>query len=104
MTSCACCSRRAAATDESTPPDIATTILMLVDRAVGGSHARRSTRQIPQLFDNSWKNCHDPVDFGLRVGGPQAEADGILRPMRRKAHGLEHVRRLERAGRTGRPG
>src|SRR5581483_4020539 len=92
----------AAATDESTPPDMATTILIVLlydfrPRGFAGRH-------LPEPFDDGGEDRDDVIDLLLCIGRAQAEADGVLRPVQRESHRLEHVRRLQRAGRAGGPG
>src|SRR5918993_2509735 len=98
--------RSAAATDESTPPDIATTTLIgFRPMALGfGPLTRAHCRETSQLRHNSRQNGDDVIDLFLRITRAEAEANRVLRAMARQVHGLQHVRRLERARRARRSG
>src|SRR4249919_1169889 len=98
MTSWPCSASRAAATDESTPPDIATTMRIIQkprDNVVAFLSRRRSPGQRSQLLDNRRQQRGDPVDLFFGREHSQAESQGVLRPVRRKAHGAEDMRRLQ---------
>src|SRR3954468_895629 len=63
--------------------------------------ARAFRTQRAELLYELRQNLDDAIDFFLRREHAEAEAQGILRPVRRKAHRAQHVRRLERSRRTG---
>src|SRR5690348_3718600 len=92
ITSCPSRASRAAATEESTPPDIATTMRI----SLLSTPDERS-----KFLDRRRKLRDQLIDFSLRVSGAEAEADRVLRAVRRQAHRAEHVRRLQCAGRAG---
>src|SRR5438552_13394334 len=110
MTSWPCSASSAAATDESTPPDMATTIrtLLLTPASV---LARCRYLGLPgqssKLFHQARQNLNHPIDLGIRREHAEAEAQRVLRAVRRKAHRAQDVGRLERARgacRSGRHG
>src|SRR5688572_12094981 len=94
MTSWPCCARSAAATDESTPPDIATTTRMVLGLPPGARHH-------PRFGHYRREAGEQVVHVGVAVCGSQADPDRVLGPVRRKTHGAQDVRGLERAGRAG---
>src|SRR6187431_1316941 len=97
MTSWPCSASSAAATDESTPPDIATTI-----RTVSaGCRGLRPAGQPAKLLHEPRQHREHPVDLLAGRKQPEAEPQRVLRPVGRKTHGAQHVRRLERAGGAG---
>src|SRR5437867_4210649 len=126
MTSCPCSASSAAATDESTPPDMATTIRMSKtcrdhEDTKKKNHSSSSCSsssfrvfvvalsghclpsQAAKLLDESRQHLDHAVHFFFRRKHAEAEAERALRPVRRQSHCPQHVRRLERAGRTGGP-
>src|SRR6476660_5620188 len=101
MTSCPSSARSAAATDESTPPDIATTIRIRcrldpprrhedTKNAVSKKSSRLRVfvashglaRQPAELLDEPREDVGDTVNRGFGRVRAEAEAQGILRPMR----------------------
>ena len=133
MTSWPCSASSAAATDESTPPDIATTIRMSAYSPGPRRHENTKIHEENAMFSSCVSSCLRvfvvtvmrspaccvrPRSFSTRRGStsttrstsscvenmPEAEAQRVLRAVRRQAHRLQHVRRLERARRAGRSG
>src|SRR5580765_115103 len=113
MTSWPCSASRAAATDESTPPDIATTIRMLFDLTSGWPRKHEGHEvsrrcflystcfvclrvlrvfvaclpcQSTKFLDQPRQDLDDSIDVFLRREHAEAEAERILRPVRREAH------------------
>ena len=105
ITSWPCRARSAAATDESTPPDMATTMRIsqccnaaalscqncecwkfrLTSAAATVSIAALPSRprERAQLFDDCRQLREQVVHLGVGVAGAEAEANGVLRPVRR---------------------
>src|SRR5262249_22698679 len=106
MTSWPSSARRAAATEESTPPDIATTTrtvtLPTVPHRLGVGRLLARERQVTKLLNQTRQDVKHAVDLGVRREEPQAEPKRVLRTVGGKAHGPQHVRRLEGARRAGR--
>src|SRR5205823_2148558 len=115
MTSWPCSASSAAATDESTPPDIATTMRIVRDQPRKHETTKRTKTTIhteptepAEMGDSGCarrgaaKHCDDAVYFFGGRKHPEAEAKRVLRPVRRKPHRAQHVRRLQRARRAGR--
>src|SRR5215831_4297075 len=129
MTSWPCSASSAAATDESTPPDIATTMRTVVSiteeprshEKHEGSRRRFvygtcfvplrvpcvfvvSLCQSAKFLDEPRQDLDDAVDLCLCRVDAEAEAERVLRPVWRKAHRSQHVRRFERSRRASRSG
>src|SRR5438093_2705838 len=69
-----------------------------VFRAFVSSRSSRScrrglSRQAAQLVHETWQDARDEIDFFLGRECPEAEAQRILRAVRRQSHGAQHVRR-----------
>src|SRR6266540_661497 len=102
MTSWPCSASSAAATDESTPPDIATTIRIrqtqrqpvFVSSWRVVSCRDGLLRKAPEFVDQPRQDLDHSIDLFHRREEPEAEPERILRPMRRKPHRAEHVRRF----------
>jgi hypothetical protein len=55
------------------------------------SGSDRSAGQTAKLLDDPRQHRNDAIDLGFGIRGAEAEAQRVLRPVRRTAHGLQHV-------------
>src|SRR5579862_4893191 len=106
MTLCPSARSMAATVEESTPPDMATAIVRapISFRLLDSNMLAVDRAQLAQSRGCFRRQCERKID--LFSGGllSQTKPNAGPRPIRRRSHRDQHVRRLNRPGRTCRPG